>query len=272
MAESSAGLRFEELSSGQELGRVTTPIDKESVNAWIFCHPQGERLLDFTRQLDGPSAVPPSMVFVLGLRALTDLEIIPPGGILVGHVLRIIQPLEQEQDVVAEIATDRVWNSKERPFVSLKIRIRQKNVVAVEDQMVVMWPTSIPIRLQSLDPIAATSQPDDQIISQEQVNAYARLSGDFNPLHDAVLAKKGPFGEPVVHGVIPAGVLLETVRVWKRDDLRGPPLDFRFTSPLRPSEPFSLRPGLPGEPHDALCIARKREVCSLTIGRSKDDH
>ena len=46
------------------------------------------------------------------------------------------------------------------------------------------------------------TQLKHQII-QEDVNAFAELTGDFNPVHmDPDFAKETTFGKPVVHGML----------------------------------------------------------------------
>ena len=45
-------------------------------------------------------------------------------------------------------------------------------------------------------------------ITEEDVALYAKVSGDFNPLHlDAAYARQTPFQERIVHGMLPAGLL-----------------------------------------------------------------
>ena len=45
-------------------------------------------------------------------------------------------------------------------------------------------------------------------ISQEQVNQYAVLSGDNNPLHiDAAYAATTNFKSPIVHGIFTSGII-----------------------------------------------------------------
>jgi len=49
-------------------------------------------------------------------------------------------------------------------------------------------------------------------ISQEQINAFAELSGDKNPLHvDLEYAAKSPFGKPIVHGVLTISVFSQII-------------------------------------------------------------
>lgn len=43
--------------------------------------------------------------------------------------------------------------------------------------------------------------------TQEQVNTFAEISGDKNPIHiDPEFAKSTPFGRPIVHGIFSASV------------------------------------------------------------------
>ncbi len=47
----------------------------------------------------------------------------------------------------------------------------------------------------------------DVLIKQEDVNTFAAISGDHNPIHtDADYAKTTPFGRPIVHGIFSAAV------------------------------------------------------------------
>jgi len=55
--------------------------------------------------------------------------------------------------------------------------------------------------------------------TREDVDAYARITGDFNPLHfDAAFAAGTKFGRLVVHGGLTAGILNALVA----QDLPGP--------------------------------------------------
>lgn len=43
--------------------------------------------------------------------------------------------------------------------------------------------------------------------TQEQVNEFCKISGDFNPLHwDEVFAARTPFKKPIIHGALIASV------------------------------------------------------------------
>lgn len=48
----------------------------------------------------------------------------------------------------------------------------------------------------------------ERIISKEDVELFAKASGDFNPIHlDEAYAKTTKFGECIVHGVLTAGLI-----------------------------------------------------------------
>lgn len=47
-----------------------------------------------------------------------------------------------------------------------------------------------------------------RVLTQEDVNAFAALTGDDNPIHvDAEYARTTRFGQPVVHGVLLLGIV-----------------------------------------------------------------
>src|SRR5437660_3183062 len=71
-------------------------------------------------------------------------------------------------------------------------------------------------------------------LSAEHVAAYARLTGDYNPLHfDAAFAAKTKFKRLVVQGGLTTGLLHALVAM----DMPGPGTDFlsqnwKFTAPV----------------------------------------
>ena len=45
------------------------------------------------------------------------------------------------------------------------------------------------------------------VITQDEVNTFAQISGDNNPIHTNIeYAKTTPFGRPIVHGILSAAV------------------------------------------------------------------
>ena len=84
--------------------------------------------------------------------------------------------------------------------------------------------------------------PDVQAIThtltQEQIDAYAGASGDFNPIHiDEEFARSTPMGGTIAHGMLVLSFISEMMTLafgarW----LESGRLDVRFRSPARPGD------------------------------------
>ena len=109
------------------------------------------------------------------------------------------------------------------------------------------------------------SDPGTHTLQQDQVDAYAELSGDFNPLHlDLTEAQKGPFGELVVHGVVPAGLMVDRwAQQYAADPHESRTVDLGFLSPLRPNEPFSMTNDSNVGTFGLVCEAGSRRITTL---------
>jgi acyl dehydratase len=76
------------------------------------------------------------------------------------------------------------------------------------------------------------------LVTDEQIDLFARLSGDRNPLHfDEDFARKTKFGRRVVHGGVTAAILNALVA----EDLPGPGSVFmeqhlKYTAPVHPGD------------------------------------
>lgn len=77
-----------------------------------------------------------------------------------------------------------------------------------------------------------------QMVTQEQVNTYAVVSHDYNPLHtDEEFAKTTFFGRTIAHGMLSVGILSQIMTEFHpRGWLHGGELDIAFLSPLYPNE------------------------------------
>ena len=75
-------------------------------------------------------------------------------------------------------------------------------------------------------------------ISQEQVERYAKASGDYNPIHiDHEFAAGSQFGRTIAHGMMIAASISEMMTTaFKEDWLRGGRLKIRFRAPVYPGE------------------------------------
>ncbi|MEO1451861.1 MAG: MaoC family dehydratase [Bacteroidota bacterium] len=79
--------------------------------------------------------------------------------------------------------------------------------------------------------------------TQEQVNAFAEISGDKNPIHiDAEYAARTEFGRPVVHGIFGGCILSRVMGM----EFPGPgsvylSQSLRFRQPMFPGEDYLVR-------------------------------
>jgi 3-hydroxybutyryl-CoA dehydratase len=87
------------------------------------------------------------------------------------------------------------------------------------------------------------SLPDLQKrIVQEEINLYARASGDFNPIHiDEDFARKTPLGGTVAHGMLVLAYVSQMLtRAFGRSWLTGGHLNVRFKAPARPGDVITI--------------------------------
>lgn len=253
------GERYESLSSGHSLGRVNIRVVDEDVRAVSFA--SGSEEVDSPGL---PNRLRPSLILALSLRAIMRLDVIPPGGVLVGHRLSLREPLMPGDSLDVEVIVERAWSSRERPFATLRIAFARGGSSVCVDELTAIWPTADPAALAQL-PKMAGPMPG-RAISQQQVERYAAVSEDHNPLHlDRAIAARGPFGELVVHGVIPAGLLLDEWAATHPESLAAGWVRLAFLSPLRPKEPFAVYIDASDETGRVVTTADERLVATLAL-------
>lgn len=71
-------------------------------------------------------------------------------------------------------------------------------------------------------------------ITQEQVNRYAEVSDDHNPLHlDPDFARERGFSGTIAHGLLTLGLVSAALAEWLGDSwAKGGRLDARFSAPV----------------------------------------
>ncbi len=95
------------------------------------------------------------------------------------------------------------------------------------------------------------SQPHDPIhigdtlpaceihITQEMIDIYAAISGDFNPIHvDAQAATASAFGGTIAHGCIPMEPVFQSIMRWRNAHAlpRDTAIRLRYRAPSRPGD------------------------------------
>lgn len=85
--------------------------------------------------------------------------------------------------------------------------------------------------------------PNEITITQEMIDEYARISGDFNPLHvDVEAAARTPFGGTIAHGCIPMEPIFKVVQriIGKPGMPAGSRMSLRYLQPSRPGDTIRL--------------------------------
>lgn len=80
-------------------------------------------------------------------------------------------------------------------------------------------------------------------ITQEMIDVYAAISGDFNPLHvDPVAAAATPFGTTIAHGCIPMEPIFQALQQWIGQPALAPAttMKLRYYRPSRPGDTISI--------------------------------
>ena len=89
-----------------------------------------------------------------------------------------------------------------------------------------------------------SAQPDElpviaDDVDQDVIDAYAELSGDYNPLHvDAEAGKAAGFGGTIAHGPIALQAFFRAATAWAEADALPPGSSVKVTyrAPVRPGD------------------------------------
>ncbi len=76
-------------------------------------------------------------------------------------------------------------------------------------------------------------------ITQELIDSYAAISGDFNPIHvDAQAAAASAFGGTIAHGCIPMEPVFRSILRWRNLEALPPDtaIRLRYRAPSRPGD------------------------------------
>ncbi len=78
----------------------------------------------------------------------------------------------------------------------------------------------------------------EKVVTQDQIEKYARASGDFNPIHvDREFAATTQFGGTIAHGMMVAATISEMMAAaFGRDWPESGGMKIRFRSPVKPGQ------------------------------------
>ena len=85
--------------------------------------------------------------------------------------------------------------------------------------------------LDSLKPVALT-------VDRQAILAYARITGDFNPIHvDPEFAASTPLGGVIAHGTLSLNLIWQSLAAtFGSQAMRGAAIDVRFAKPVREND------------------------------------
>ena len=87
-------------------------------------------------------------------------------------------------------------------------------------------------------------------VSQELIDVYASISGDFNPIHvDAQAGTAAGFGGTIAHGCIPMEPVFQSIQRWSGAQTLPPDtaIRLRYRAPSRPGDVIRAEAQVAGE-------------------------
>jgi 3-hydroxybutyryl-CoA dehydratase len=106
-------------------------------------------------------------------------------------------------------------------------------------------------------------------ITQDRINKYATVSGDYNPIHvDEKFAASTPLGGTIAHGMlIMADIADIMANAFGLDWINGGKLSVRFKSPARPGDTVTTTGKITGiEPLENISIVNCEVQCANQKG------
>ena len=189
--------------------------------------------------------VPSSLALTWLLEALREaLDGIPAGGVLVRHELRFGEPPTVPSQLWTAVAVAERSQRRGRPVVVFDLNSRRADdTPVVSNRMHLLWPSDGPAgRSTGRNDPTVQAAPEEVLLratlTQADIDAYADLSGDYNPLHvDAEAGRRSAFGSTIAHGPLPLAFLQRAVEEQRGSEWpRGLHLDARFVAPTRPGD------------------------------------
>jgi len=253
-------LHYEDLAVGP-LGTVTQQLTAAMVSQW--------------RALAGyrPDTVAPSS---LALTWLLDalrqaLHGVPAGGVLMRHELVFASPPPVPATITTRVAVAELVERNARPIVIFQLDSAVHGLRVVGNRMHLIWPSANPTALRIGDRPTAPNGSHEVLlrasVTQEDIDAYADLSRDYNPLHvDAEAGRRSPFGSTIAHGPLPLGLVQRAIEDRLGSEWpSGLRLDARFLGPTRPGDAVAVH--LTTDDHYGLVAASGQLLIDVRIQR-----
>lgn len=236
-------LSYDEVTVGP-LATVAHALDADLVASWrdLVGYPPGEQ-------------APTSLALTWLLEALREaLGGIPAGGVLLRHELRFGERPTVPTALHTAVTVAERAERRGRPVVVFDLDSSADGIGLVRDRMHLIWPSAQPTGPSPQRARPAPEGPHGDVllrasVTQADIDAYAKLSGDFNPLHvDADAGRRSPFGSTIAHGPLPLAFLQRALEEQRGSEWsKGLGLDARFVGPSRPGDVVEVRTTVEGD-------------------------
>jgi 3-hydroxybutyryl-CoA dehydratase len=111
----------------------------------------------------------------------------------------------------------------------------------------------------------------EKLVTQEDINRYAEVSRDFNPIHvDEKFAAKTPLGGTIAHGMLILGYVSHILTAnFGQNWLNSGKLSVRFKTPARPGDTLVITGKITSmEEHEGLYLANCIVCCTNQKGET----
>lgn len=107
-------------------------------------------------------------------------------------------------------------------------------------------------------------------ITQDQIERYARASGDYNPIHlDEDFAATSQFGGRIAHGMLIAASISEMMTAaFETDWLNGGSLKLRFRAPVFPGDTITTSGAISGI---SELDGRRKITCDVEVRKQNGE-
>lgn len=108
----------------------------------------------------------------------------------------------------------------------------------------------------------------EKVVTQGQIEKYARASGDFNPIHiDHEFAESTQFGGTIAHGMMVAATISEMMAAaFGHDWPESGSMKIRFRSPVKPGQRIKTQGSV-----RRVAVSNGVSKVSCTVSVVKDD-
>ena len=115
--------------------------------------------------------------------------------------------------------------------------------------------------------IQSTLAEVELAVSEDEINQYAAITDDYNPIHlDADFAARTPMGGVIAHGTMSLGLIWQMLRRnFGAERVGKAELSIRFTRPVRPGDTVRAG-GTPAEDGSITVWVRNQDDTDVIMG------